>query len=219
MRTATLSDLLVPGRDAETDDALRDRYLLTINDKPFGGNIAQYGAEMKSIEGVGEIQLYPVWNGGSSVKISVVDSEFNKISNDFVNTLQNLIDPTPQGIGLGMAPIGHTVTITTPTEVAINIESTVVLNSGYTLGQVTPLIRAAIEAYLLNLREDWGKPDDLNNYSLAVYIARINAAALGVAGVANITGTTINGLASDLVLTQNATTQELPVLGTVVINE
>jgi hypothetical protein len=81
------------------------------------------------------------------------------------------------------------------------------------------LIEEAIESYLLGLREIWGIADDLNNYALAVYIARINAAVLEVAGIANITGTTINGLASDLILTQDAATQELPVLGTVIVNE
>jgi uncharacterized phage protein gp47/JayE len=219
LKTATLSDLLVPARDEETDDELRDRYFLTVNDKPFGGNLAQYDEVLKGIDGVGEVQIYPVWNGGGSVKLSVIDAEYNIITNDFITTLQNMIDPTPQGTGLGLAPIGHTVTVTTPTEKIIDITATVVLESGYTLGQVTPLIEEAIESYLLGLREIWGIADDLNNYALAVYIARINAAVLGVAGIANITGTTINGLASDLTLTQNATTQELPVLGTVIVSE
>ena len=165
------------------------------------------------------MQIYPVWNGGGTVKLSVIDAEYNIITNDFIATLQNMIDPTPQGTGLGLAPIGHTVTVTTPTEKIIDITATVVLESGYTLGQVTPLIEEAIENYLLGLRKIWGIPDDLNNYALTVYIARINAAVLGVAGVANITGTTINGLASDLTLIQDATTQELPVLGTVTISE
>ena len=219
LKTATLSDLLVPARDEETDDELRDRYFLTVNDKPFGGNLAQYDEELKGIDGVGEVQIYPVWNGGGSVKLSIIDAEYNIITNDFINTLQNMIDPTPQGTGLGLAPIGHTVTVTTPTEKTIDITATVVIESGYTLGQITPLIEEAIESYLLGLREIWGISDDLNNYALAVYIARINAAVLGVAGIANITGTTINGLASDLTLTQNATTQELPVLGTVIVSE
>lgn len=219
LKTATLSDLLVPARDEETDDELRDRYFLTVNDKPFGGNLAQYDEVLKGIDGVGEVQIYPVWNGGGSVKLSVIDAEYNIITNDFITTLQNMIDPTPQGTGLGLAPIGHTVTVTTPTEKTIDITATVVLESGYTLGQVTPLIEEAIESYLLGLREIWGIADDLNNYALAVYIARINAAVLGVAGIANITGTTINGLASDLILTQDATTQELPVLGTVIVSE
>lgn len=219
LKTATLSDLLVPARDEETDDELRDRYFLTVNDKPFGGNLAQYDEELKGIDGVGEVQIYPVWDGGGSVKLSVIDAEYNIITNDFINTLQNMIDPTPQGTGLGLAPIGHTITVTTPTEKTIDITATIVLESGYTLGQVTPLIEEAIENYLLGLREIWGVSDDLNNYALAVYIARINAAVLGVAGIANITGTTINGLASDLILTQDATTQELPVLGTVSVSE
>lgn len=216
---AIMTDLIIPARDVETDDDLRSRYFLSLTEKPFGGNIAQYKEELKNIDGVGAVQIYPAWDGGGSVKLSVIDAEYNIITNDFITTLQNMIDPTPQGTGLGLAPIGHTVTVTTPIEKTIDITATVMLESGYTLGQVTPLIEDAIESYLRGLRETWDISDDLNNYSLAVYIARINAAVLGVAGIANTTGTTINGFASDLTLTQDATTQELPVLGTVIVSE
>ena len=133
-----------------------------------------------------------------------------------------MIDPENaqgvQGTGLGLAPIGHQVTITTPTEIAINIETTIVLNNGYSLPQVESLIQQAIAEYLLSLRKAWGIGDDLNQYTLAVYIARINAAILSVNGVANVTNTLINGFAQDLVLEQSAATQELPQLGTVIIN-
>ena len=69
------------------------------------------------------------------------------------------------------------------------------------------------------MRKSWGVGNDANVYSLAVYIARINAAVITVPGVANVTETTINGSSLDLILSEDATLQELPVLGTVTINE
>lgn len=220
---ATLSTLLEPARDIETDEELRIRYFLRLNHKPFGGNITQYDEEIKAIDGVGEVQIYPVWNGGGTVKLSIIDAEYNAVEPEFIKTVQNLVDPEnaqgEKGTGLGMAPIGHKVTVTTPTEIEINISATVTLKSGYMLGQVQEPIKQGISDYLLQLRKEWGLADDLNNYSLAIYIARITMVILSIQGVANVTNVTINDLTQDLTLIQNATTQQLPILGTVSITE
>lgn len=218
LSSATMSTLLIPARDEEGDEELRQRYLSAVADKPFGGNISQYDTELKNISGVGEVQIYPVWNGGGSVKLSVIDSEYNKLTPEFIATIQNLIDPSPQGTGLGLAPIGHTVTVVTPEEVTIDISVTIMLNPDYALGQVTNLIESSISNYLVSLRQVWGLSDELNNYSLSVYISRINAAILSVPGIANVTNTTINNQAADLVLTQTGQTQQIPILGEVTIN-
>jgi len=215
---AIMTDIIIPARDVETDEDLRARYFLALNNKPFGGNIAQYDEELKNIEGVGEAQIYPVWDGGGTVKCSVIDSEFNPITTDFINFIQNVIDPTPEGTGLGLAPIGHIVTITTPSELTINIATNLTLMAGYTKAQVETQITEALEAYLLSLRKEWGIGDDFNQYVLGVYISRINAAILNVQGVSNVTGTTINSMATDLMLEQTAVNQELPKLGVVTLN-
>ena len=220
---AEMSTLLEPARDMETDEELRIRYYLRLKQKPFGGNVAQYDEEVKALPGVGELQIYPVWNGGGTVKLSVIDPEYNPISAEYIETLDKLIDPEnvegDKGTGLGMAPIGHKVTVTTPDKVSINISARVTLTSGYSIGQVEQPIKDAIEEYLLQLRKEWGLADELNNYFLAVYVARINMVILSVPGIANVTDITINDNAQDLTLTQNATTQRLPVLGEVSITE
>lgn len=216
---ALMTDLIIPARDVETDDDLRARYFLTLTDKPFGGNLAQYDEVLKNIEGVGEVQIYPVWDGGGTVKCSVIDASFNPITTDFINVIQNEIDPTPQGTGLGLAPIGHIVTVVTPDELTINIETNILLMVGYTKAQVEQPIKDALEEYMLSLRRQWGIPNDFNEHLLGVYISRINAAILNVAGIANVTDTTINGLPQDLTLIQTAALQELPILGQVILNE
>ena len=62
-----------------------------------------------------------------------------------------------------------------------------VLTNGFTLVQIKPLIESAINEYLIDLRKQWGIGDELNNYSLAVYLSRISAAILSVTGVVNVT--------------------------------
>lgn len=223
LKTAILTDLIIPAQDIEDDEDLRIRYFNKVNEKAFGGNVAQYDEELKAIDGVGEVQIYPVWNGGGTVKCSIIDAEYNAVSEDFINTIQNMIDPENaqgvQGTGLGIAPIGHQVTITTPTEKVINVEADVVLINGFTLVQIKPLIESAINEYLLDLRKQWGIGDELNNYSLAVYLSRISAAILSVTGVANVTNVKLNDDTQDIILTQNSSLQEIPILGEVIINE
>ena len=216
---AVMSDLINPARDEETDDELRTRYLERVNEKSFGGNVAQYREELKAISGVGAVQIYPVWNGGGTVKLSVVDTNYDVLTSDFLKELKETIDPeNNSGEGLGIAPIGHKVTIVTPTEVTVNITATLTLVNGFTLSQVEDGIESALSDYVKTLRHDWGTATENNVYSTAVYIAKINATILSVEGVANVTDTKINGSASDLILTENATTQQLPKLGEVTLD-
>lgn len=216
---ATMSDLITPARDEETDDELRTRYLEKVNEKSFGGNIAQYREELKGISGVGAVQIYPVWNGGGTVKLSVIDTDYNTLTEDFLTQLKETIDPeNNSGEGIGLAPIGHKVTIVTPSEVTVNINTTLTLMQGYVLSQVEDGIKSALGDYINSLRQHWGDSNETNTYSTAVYIARVNASILSVEGVANVTGTTINDTEADLILTQDALTQELPKLGEVTLN-
>lgn len=219
LKTAKITTLVTPARDKETDEELRDRYILTVNQKPFGGNVAQYDQEIRNIEGIGEVQIYPAWNGGGTVKCSIIDTEFNIVEDEVINRVQSLIDPIENsGEGLGLAPIGHKVTICTPTKVIVNIEAKVQVLNGYTIEQLRNEIKQSIDKYLLSLRKNWGISDDVNRYSLTIYRSQITAKILGVIGIANVSEIKINNKLEDLVLLENSTTQQLPILGEVVLS-
>ena len=219
---ATMSTTLIPGRDAETDDELRERYFDEMSAKAFGGNISDYRNKTREIIGVGDLQIYPVWNGGGTVKLSIVDTAFRAASNEFVQEVQNLIDPVNasgvQGDGLGIAPIDHKVTVVAPEEVAVNITASIVLQVPYEVGQVQPAVEQAIEAYMVELRHDWATPNEFNEYALSVYASRITAAIVGVPGISNVTNVRLNGTAADITLQQTGQKQQIPVKGTVTLN-
>ena len=219
LASAMLSDTITPARDVETDDELRARYILNVNEKSFGGNIAQYRELMKEQSGVGNAQIYAAWNGGGTVKLSVVDADYNAASPIFISELQEAVDPTGAGDGIGLAPIGHVVTVVAPTPLTIDITATVVVKSGHTLSAIQAATETALEAHMLQLRKEWGVGSDLNVYALAVYVAQVSATILGIAGVANVTNVQLNGAAVDLTLTETSATQQLPILGTVVLSE
>lgn len=214
LETAVMLEVVVPARDAETDDDLRKRYMEAVKNKSFGGNIAQYRKEIKEIDGVGDLQIYPTWNGGGSVKCSIIGSDFRKASDDLISTVQEIMDPVSGG-GLGLAPIGHSVTICSPLEKTIDVSCRITLMMGYTIQQLHPHIVRSIENYLETLRKNWAQADSLNHYEMNVYVAQILSSIMAVPGVANVTLLKLNGESYDLRLQETSIIQELPVLGTI----
>ena len=222
LTSAQITDILVPGDDTETDDAFRERLIEALNNRPFGGNIADYRQNVLAIDGVGGVQVYPTWNGGGTVKLSVLGADFLPASPTLVENVQNAIDPPPnQGLGLGLAPIGAKVTVVAPTELTVNVSATLMLAAGYAIGQVQEPVEQAIEAYLLSVRQEWDTNTSSTavSYAADVYVARITAAIVGVTGVVNATNVQLNGGTDDLILTETGETQQVPVLGTVTLNE
>ena len=217
LTSAEITDILIPGDDTETDDELRQRLITALNERPFGGNIASYRSYVLGLDGVGAVQVYPTWNGGGTVKLSVLGADFLPASSELVENVQNAVDPPPnQGLGLGMAPIGAQVTVVAPTELTVNVAATLTLASGYQIGQVQKPIEDAIKAYLLTVRQAWATNTSSTSvvYEANVYLARVTAAIVGVEGVVNATNVTLNGGTADLTLTENGTTQQVPTLGT-----
>ena len=84
LAAARLADILIPGEDEESDDALRARYFESLESQAFGGNIADYKNKVELLPGVGAVKVFPVWNGGGTVKIVLVDSEWSVPSSELV---------------------------------------------------------------------------------------------------------------------------------------
>lgn len=221
LTSAEITDILVAGDDTESDDDLRKRAITALNEQPFGGNVADYKRVVLAIDGVGGLQVYPTWDGGGTVKLSIIGADWMPASAQLVETVQNTVDPPPnQGLGYGTAPIGATVTVTTPETVEITVSATLVTGPGYTAAQLVQPVRQAVDGYLLTIRQEWDQPEasGMTHYASWVYAARVTAAMLSVQGVVNVTGLTINGLAADLQLTEDGLLQQVPVLGEVTVN-
>ena len=220
LTSAQITDILVPGDDTETDTELRARLILALTDRPFGGNIASYRTEIMEMDGVGAVQIYPVWDGGGTVKCSILGADYLPASTTLVEQVQNAIYPPPnQGLGLGLAPIGAKVTITAPSEAEISVSATLTMQSGYNVGQVQSAVESALEAYLLTVRQSWA--DNISStgvaYAANIYLARVTAAIIGVTGIVNATNVAINGAAADISLPQTGEAQSVPVLGSVTL--
>lgn len=206
---AVLSDLLIPGEDEETDEELRTRYIENVKAPAFAGNITDYRTQVKAISGVGDLKVIPVWNGGGTVKLILLDSDYNIPSAALINEVQETVFPLENNGNLGIAPIGHNVTVVGATSETINVATTIILESNYTLDAIKDNIDNAIEEYLLSLRKKWATTDNI-----VVRIAQLENKILGVDGVLDISNTTINSQSGNIQLEID----EVPILGTVVVN-
>ena len=70
---AKLTELRTDGEDAESDDMLRKRYMDSFSADAFGGNIADYKLKVGALQNVGGVKVYPVWQGGGTVKLVIID--------------------------------------------------------------------------------------------------------------------------------------------------
>lgn len=212
---AELTDTYKPGEDEETDDELRQRALDKINQEAFAGNKASYKKFVADIDGVEKSKIFPVWNGGGTVKIAIITSNNTLPTQTFIDNVQEMIDPIQnQGEGLGIAPIGHTVTVVAPTKLDIDIEADITPKTGYTVTQLQSAIEEQIQTYINEVQEDWE-----DNNTLIIYTSKVIAAILGVTQVQNVSNLTINNSSNDLTINITGSNVLFPILNEVILHE
>jgi len=205
--TAELTDILIPGEDEETDESLRQRYFESLVSQAYGGNILDYKQKVTALPGVGGVKVEPVWDGGGTVKLIIIDSEYNKPSDTLINEIQTAVDPVQnQGKGYGIAPIGHVVTVVGVEEVEIDVEPQITLQTGYTWEDVKPIVETAINDYFTELRGEWADSE-----TLVVRISQIEVKILAITGIVDVQNTKLNGQQQNIELGP----YEIPALGEV----
>lgn len=198
LETAAITNLLIPGEDEETDDDLRKRYFDSISSQSFGGNVTDYKEKIKAMDGVGGVKVTPVWNGGGTVLLTIIASDYSVPTESLVKTVQENINT--------IAPIGHIVTVQSVTSVPIDIKTNIVYQDGWNWSSAGSYITAAVDEYFQSLAEAW---DD--NTKLVVRISGIEQKILACSGVLDVQNTTLNGSASNIQLNKN----EIPARGDV----
>ena len=70
------------------------------------------------------------------------------------------------------------------------------------------------------MNKSWGNPLKTHkiSYPVTVYISRITHAILTILDIVNVKNVMVNGSVEDVVLIETPEMQQVPVLGTVVIN-
>lgn len=206
---AELTEILIPGEEEEDTEAFRQRWQASFNNIAFGGNKADYKIKVNAIDGVGNCKVYRAENAdgeqsGGNVRIVIIDSSYAVPSSALLENVQQEIDPSKTGDGIGVAPIGHIVNIVGVTGIEINVTATITCDTGYTFDDVQSNITAKLTEYLLSLSKTWADTENL-----VVRRSQIESLILSVPYVLDITGTMLNGEAENIILDKNS----IPLLG------
>lgn len=219
---AEITEITAPARDVESDDHLRARLLSSQSWIAYGGNVADYLDMTSKIDEVGAAQIYPTWNGGSTVKVVILNNDLMPASASLVQKVKNTLDPEDkQAEGYGLAPIDHAVTVTAPEELIVNVDISVKLDDTKATRYVKDSITKAVEGYFQSLRKDWA---DINQklgrgYQETIYRSKILSQVMLTEGVVNAKLPSLNGRDADIDLVFTNSKSQLPVVGTVTINE
>ena len=209
---AEITKVLVPGEEEEDTETFRKRFFATIKSQAFGGNGADYREKALAIDGVGGVKVYRCWNGGGTVLLVILASDYSIPTDALISEVQEIFDPSPQGKGYGLAPIGHIVTTQAAQSVAINVALTLQVKSGYEARDLLSTVKQTIDAYLAELRASWCEQDDRD--CLYIRTSVIISDLLKLTGIVDVSGVTVNGESVRLALE----TKQVPVLGTVTLN-
>ncbi|MCM1055224.1 MAG: baseplate J/gp47 family protein [Bacteroides sp.] len=147
---------------------------------------------------------------GGTVLVTVLGSDFGEASEELVKKVQEELDPELcGGEGLGLAPIGHVVTVRSAEAVPVNISAKIAFETGYSLENLREALENAAEEYFSELRKGWE-----SSSALVVRISQIETRLLAVKGVLDIGGTRLNGEEENLILGE----LQIPVLGGVEVD-
>mgnify|MGYP000867896076 FL=1 len=191
---AELTELLVPGEDTESDDALLQRYQLRVRQPTTSGNIYHFKQWALDVQGVGDAKIFPLWNGPGTVKVVIVDAKKQPATTYLINEVTNNIERN--------RPIGANVTVVSGKAKNINISATVQLAPDYTIQRAQAEFSELAERYL---------QDSAFKKSYVSY-AQIGMLLLST-GVIDYTDLKVNNNTVNVALAD----EEIPVLGTVTL--
>lgn len=217
LTSANITGIVVNGEDMESEDDFRARYFSSITDQSFGGNKAAYKEYVNGINGVGACKIYPCYNGGGTVKVTIMNTEMGAASTDLISSVQTALDPGSEGQGLGWAPIGHSVLVDTVTIAGITItvdKSGLVWEDSAEDNELTKdKTEAAVGEYFSELTNEWAENDD--DDAIVIRVSQIKKRLLDTPALEDIGTVKINGFEANLTLS-NA---HIPVYSALVVEE
>lgn len=197
LTTAKITECIIDGEEEASDEEIREYYFNYVTSAATDGNVGQYKLWCEDFAGIGNYKIFPLWNGANTVKVSILSATNRVASDELIEEFQNYLDPGITGMGDGIAPIGAFVTVSTATELPLNITATVKLKEGYS---DTSTIDETLEKYLAEVAYE----------NSTVSYMKIGASIMDAECVDFISNLTINDGTSDIPLGD----EQIAILGT-----
>lgn len=183
------------GYDVETDEELSTRALEHVRNPGTSGNPRHYIEWATSISGVGSARCIRAWNGPNTVKVIIIDSNYEEASAELIQEVADYIDER--------RTVNAIVTVTSakPVVIDVAVETDGLIDSEY--------LEALIKEYFGNVeRKAWS-----STKQPAIILNKIGTLVLE-AGAEDYNSILLNGKVQNIVLDL----EELPKLGRVIIN-
>lgn len=185
------------GTDQETDAALLERLLEKVRTPATSGNIAHYLQWAKSVSGVGDAKIFPLWNGNGTVKVVIIDGNKQPAEPEIVTNVANYIEE--------VRPIGATVTVESATALNIDVTANLSLAPEAVLADVKAAFEFALVSYLQQIAFK-------QSY---VSYAQVGSLLLDTPGVLDYSDLTLNSGTGNVAIGDT----QVAVKGTVTLNE
>lgn len=184
------------GYSEETDDELKARYYLKVQNPSASGNKTDYINWALSIIGVLSARCIPIWSGPGTVKVIIIDSIGTGADQTLTDEVATYIET--------VRPVGATVTVVSATEVAINISVTLTIDTiNYTQEEVLAAIQTNVTDYLKSIAFK-------QNY---VSYAQLGSIILSTKGITDYSSLLVNTGTANIAIADT----EVAVLGGVIL--
>lgn len=178
------------GYDEETEQDLKERYLLKVRMPATSGNEYHYKQWALSVSGVGQVKVQSCWNGNGTVKVIIVDADNATASSTLIKAVADYLET--------VRPMGATVTVTSPEPLAINISANIKGTAN------ADAVKEAVQNYFKSTGFD----------TTYVSIAQIGKIILDTDGITDYSNLTLNGGTANITISD----AQLPTCGTVTLN-
>ena len=195
--TKVCADRGVARKEGESDGELRQRTLAKLASQPASGNADHYTAWCGEVEEILRVRVLPLARGNGTVDIVAVGMDGKSPTQRVLNEAQAIVDRE--------RPVGADARVVAATETALEITASVALMDGGAVSSV----QAAFETALADFCRENALRTNVVSY------AKVLRLLLDTAGVADVTGFTLNGGEDSLTLADTA----VAVVGTVTLTE
>lgn len=169
------------GYNAESDSELRSRYYDKLQKPAKSGNKYHYEQWAMEVAGVGDVEVFPRFNGPLTMKVVIINAYYLPAESDLVQTVyEHIAEEMPFGV--------TELVVRSADGLPIDLNMELVVASGYTIEGILESIRENFTAYLKSIAF---------KQSFVSY-AKVGSLIIGTDGVADYSNLLMNGIAANV---------------------
>lgn len=187
----------VGGIDDESDASLVGRYYDHLQKPATSGNVYHYEEWAKSVPGVGEVKIFPLWDGPGTVKVVITSQDISVPDETIVQACADYIET--------VRPIGADVTVAAATGREFAVSATIVREADRSVEDITAEFETALNSYFGSLAFQ----------NSEIVYTEVGAILQGIAGVYDYSNLLVGGGTVNIAVGNI----EIPILESVVLTD